>query len=246
MNAAASKTEKRSFAKRLQTWVRDTAVAGLIATAPLIVVWLVIDKLILSMDGVLGLVPEEWREAKWTPPWADLPMPVLKTPGLGFFLSVLLIVLIGWIARGFVGKRIVAYVAQTVQQIPILGTIYAAVRQLLEAVFSSQAQQFQRVVLVEFPRKGVYVLGFVTAKAWAGVEAVVGQPMVAVFVPTTPNPTSGFFAMFPESECVALDMTVEEAFKALMSSGIVQPDRGGVLIGADVGPMTVEIEPVQL
>lgn len=246
MNATQSKGEKRSGPRRLRTWLRDSLVAGTIASAPLIVVWIVFDKLILSMDGVLGLVPEDWRNATWTPPWADLPIPVLKTPGLGFALSVLLIVLVGWIARGFVGKRIVAYVADTVQQIPVLGTIYAAVRQLLEAVFSSQAQQFQRVVLVQFPRKGVYVLGFVTAKAWPGVEEAVGESLVAVFVPTTPNPTSGFFAMFPEDECIALDMTVEEAFKALMSSGIVQPDRGGVLIGADVGTMTVDVEPVNL
>jgi len=233
-----------SKGKNLRAWVRDSLVAGLIATAPLIVVWIVIDKLVLSMDGVLGWLPEEWRDARWTPPWADLPIPVLKTPGLGFVLSLVLIILIGWIARGLFGRRVVGKITAAFTAIPILGTVYSAVRQLLEAVFSSQAQQFQRVVMVEFPRKGCYVLGFLTARAWPGVDAALGQPMVAVFVPTTPNPTSGFFAMFPETDVIALEMTVEEAFKAIMSSGIVQPTDGGVMIGMDVGTMTVDIDPV--
>ncbi len=237
-------SEKPSIRKRLQTSVRDSLVAGLIAVAPLIVVWVVIDKLVLSMDGVLGWLPEEWRAVTWTPPWADLAVPVLKTPGLGFVLSLVLIVAIGWVARGLFGRRVVAKITSGFQQIPILGTIYSAVRQLLEAVFSSQAQQFQRVVMVEFPRKGCWVLGFVTAKAWTGAEDAVGRQLVSTFVPTTPNPTSGFFAMFPEDEVVPLTMTVEEAFKAIMSSGIVHPVHGGLLVGADVGTMTVEMEPV--
>ncbi|MCP4867710.1 MAG: DUF502 domain-containing protein [Proteobacteria bacterium] len=232
--------------KRVRTWVRDSFVAGLIAVAPLAVVWIVVDRLVFETNGVLGWLPEEWREARWTPPWADLPIPVLKTPGLGFALTLLLIVLLGWVARGLFGRRVVGKITEGFQAIPILGTIYSAVRQLLEAVFSSQAQQFQRVVMVQFPRKGCYVLGFVTARAWPGVETALGQAMVSVFVPTTPNPTSGFFAMFDEQEVIALNMTVEEAFKAIMSSGIVQPIDGGAMIGLDVGTMTVELEPVSV
>jgi uncharacterized membrane protein len=230
--------------KRTQTWLRDSGIAGLIAAAPLFVVWVVVDKLILSMDGVLGLLPDQWREARWTPPWADASIPILKTPGLGFFLSVLLIIVIGALARGIVGRRIINRVTRTFQGIPVVGTIYSATRQLLEAVFSRQAQSFQRVVMVQFPKDGCWVLGFVTARAWAGAEHAAGTPLVSVFVPTTPNPTSGFFVMFPETEVVALKMTVEEAFKAIMSSGIVAPEDGGAMEGTGVQSMTMRVEPV--
>ena len=234
----------KTFGKRISNWLRDSLVAGLIAAAPLFVVWVVVDRLILSMDGVLGWLPNAWREATWTPPWADLPIPILKTPGLGFFLSLVLIVVIGALARGIVGRRIVNSVTKTFTGVPIIGTIYSATRQLLEAVFSGKAQSFQRVVMVQFPREGCYVLGFVTARAWAGAEQAVGTPLVSVFVPTTPNPTSGFFVMFPEDEIVALKMTVEEAFKAIMSSGIVAPEDGGMMADMDVQTMTVKVEPV--
>jgi uncharacterized membrane protein len=230
--------------KKVRTWIRDSLVAGLIAVAPLAVVWIVVDKLVFETNGVLGWLPVEWQEAAWTPPWANLSIPVLKTPGLGFLLTLVLIVLVGWIARGLFGRRVVAKITDGFTQIPILGTIYSAVRQLLEAVFSSQAQQFQRVVMVQFPREGAYVLGFITAKAWSGVSEALGKPMVSVFVPTTPNPTSGFFVMFPETDVIALNMTVEEAFKAIMSSGIVQPADGGEMT-MNVGTMTLNIEPVK-
>ena len=235
---------EKTLGKRARTWFRDSLVAGLIAAAPLFVVWVVVDRLILSMDGVLGWLPNSWREAAWTPPWADLPIPILKTPGLGFVLSVLLIIAIGALARGIVGRRIVNSVTNTFTRGPLVGTIYSATRQLMEAVFSRKAQSFQRVVMVQFPRDGCYVLGFVTAKAWSGACNAVGMPLMSVFVPTTPNPTSGFFVMFPEDEIIAMKMTVEEAFKAIMSSGIVAPLDGGMMEDVDVQTMTVKVEPV--
>jgi len=234
----------KSVGKKIRHWLRDSLVAGLIAAAPLFVVWMVVDRLILSMDGVLGWLPKAWREATWTPPWAEVQIKVLETPGLGFFLSVLAIILIGALARGIVGRRIVDSVTRTFTSVPIIGTIYSATRQLLEAVFSQQAQSFQRVVMVQFPKEGCYVLGFVTAKAWSGAETAARTPLVSVFVPTTPNPTSGFFVMFPEDEVIALKMTVEEAFKAIMSSGIVAPADGGMMEDVDVQTMTVKVEPV--
>lgn len=230
---------------RAQTWIRDSLVTGIIASVPMVTVWWVFNRIVLNMDGVLALVPQSLRNTTWTPPFSAAPIPFLKTPGLGFILSIVILVLIGALARGFVGRRLVRYIVEPIRAVPLLGTIYNAVRQLLEAVFSSQAQSFQRVVLVQFPREGAYVLGFVTAKAWDGVSEAVGRSMISVFVPTTPNPTSGFFVMFADEDCIPLNMTVEEAFKAIMSSGIVTPADGGVL-GVEVGAMTVEIEPVKL
>ena len=232
-------------ATSLQRFLRDSLVAGIVSAVPLVAVWWVFDQVVLNMDGVLAFLPQQVREVTWTPPFSTAPIPFLKTPGLGFILTIVLLVFVGAFARGFVGRALVRAIVDPLQRTPVLGTIYSAVRQLLETVFSKKAQSFQRVVLVQFPREGAYVLAFVTASAWAGVEDAVGKSMVSVFVPTTPNPTSGFFVMFPEDECIPLNMTVEEAFKAIMSSGIVMPADGGVL-GIDVGTMTVNIEPVTI
>ncbi len=224
--------------ERLRAWLWDSLVAGVVAGVPVLVALWIFNKLVLSMDGVLALLPEETRSITWTPPWLDAPIPFLKTPGLGFLLSLVVLILIGGLARGILGRRVVQWLTSVFAGVPVLGTIYTATRQLVEAVFSSRAQQFQRVVLVPFPHSGSYCLGFLTAEAWTGVQEAVDQRLVSVFVPTTPNPTSGFFVMFPESRIQVLDMTVEEAFKAIMSSGIVTPSAGGVLKGVEVADLT--------
>lgn len=226
--------------RRLQTALRDNMVAGILVAAPLSLVLWVFNKLVLSMDGVLALVPSNIRLIEWSPPWLEKPISIFETPGLGFFLTLLLILLIGTVARGYAGRTVIQAVTDLVSRVPLLGTIYGGARQLLEAVFSSRAQGFQRVVLVEFPRAGCYCLGFLTAEAWEGVEKVVGEALVSVFVPTTPNPTSGFFVMYPKSELRVLNMTVEEAFKAIMSSGIVIPSNGGLAEDVDIAEITGE------
>ncbi len=231
-----SQNSQRSF----RTLLRDNLVAGILVAAPISVVLWVFNKLVLSMDGVLALVPSGIRSLRWSPPWLDRPIPILETPGLGFFLTLVLVFLIGTLARGYFGRTVLARLAELVERVPLLGTIYSATRQLLEAVFSSRAQNFQRVVLVEFPRSGCYCLGFLTAEAWAGVQQAVGKVLVSVFVPTTPNPTSGFFVLYPRDELRVLNMTVEEAFKAIMSSGIVAPVDGG-LADVEVSTITAEV-----
>ncbi|MBJ96139.1 MAG: hypothetical protein CMP23_16885 [Rickettsiales bacterium] len=226
--------------RSLRTMLRDNLVAGILVAAPIAVVLWVFNKLVLSMDGVLALVPQSIRSLRWTPPLLGTPTPILETPGLGFFLTVILVVMLGVLARGYFGRTVLQRLAVLVEQVPLLGTIYSATRQLLEAVFSSRAQNFQRVVLVEFPRKGCYCLGFLTAEAWQGVQQAVGSALVSVFVPTTPNPTSGFFVLYPRDELRVLNMTVEEAFKAIMSSGIVAPRDGG-LADLEVSEITAEV-----
>lgn len=235
----------RSLRKRLQLWLRDSLVAGLVAAAPLFVVWVVVDKLILSVDGVLGVLPDHWREVSWTPPWADAAIPFLKTPGLGFVLSLVLLVAVGAVARGIVGRRIVARVTRAVTGVPLLGTVYSATRKLMETVFSSKAQSFRRVVLVEFPRRECWAVGFVIARAWAEAEQVTGRQLVSVFVPTTPNPTSGFYIVVPEEQLLPMSMTVEDAFKAIMSGGIVTPEAAGGAPEVDVQSMTAKVEAVK-
>jgi len=230
--------------------MRDSIVAGLVATVPLIVVWWVLDKVVFSQAGILSLIPRSIRLKKWSPPWLAGEVVVLDTPGLGFLLSLTLIMFVGAgfriLAKGALGRAIGDRFSRMLETVPLLGTLYTAVRQLMEAIFSSRAQQFERVVLVQFPRPGAYCLGFLTATAWPGVREAVGRSLVSVFVPTTPNPTSGFFVMFDEEEVTVLDMTVEEAFKAIMSSGIIAPARGGVLTGADPTSVTSNFQAQEL
>jgi len=243
-----SPSESSSVFRRLRLWMRDSIVAGLIATVPLIVVWWVLDKVVLSQAGILSLIPLAIRQQKWSPPWMVGEVAVLDTPGLGFLFSLSFIMFVGaafrGLARGALGRARGERFSGMLETVPILGTLYTAVRQLMEAIFSTRAQKFQRVVLVQFPRPGAYCLGFLTARAWPGVSEAVGHELVSVFVPTTPNPTSGFFVMFGEEEVTVLDMTVEEAFKAIMSSGIVQPLRGGILKGADPASVTSNFEKI--
>lgn len=224
----------------LRTWIRDNLAAGVIAAVPLVVVYWVVDKVILSMDGVLRFLPTGVREATWHPPWLPGPVRLLETPGLGFFASALLLILIGAVVRGFIGQRLARWIIDPLRRTPILGTIYTATRQLLETVFSNQAQSFQRVVLVQFPARGTWALGFVTARTWDGASEATGVSLFSVFVPTTPNPTSGFFVMVDERELIPMEMTVEQAFQTIMSAGIIQPPNGRKL-ETDIGSMTLEV-----
>ena len=233
VNAAAA--DGPTFRKRVQRWVRDSLISGIVVAVPLFVVYWVVERIVLQVEGVLGPLPT-----------ALVPQWVKDIPGLGFTVTILVLLVLGTLIRGFIGRRVVGGVEGLLRRVPLVGTLYFAFQQLLKSVFSQEAQSFQRVVLVEFPRKDAYCLGFVTAKAWEGAEAAVGRPMTSVFVPTTPNPTSGFFMMIPDEDLVVLNMTVEEAFKSIMSSGIVLPADGGVAEGLDLHSVTMELPPVRV
>lgn len=231
----ASTEDGPSRRQRAQRWLRDSLISGIVVAVPLFVVYWVVERIVLQVEGVLGPLP-----TTLVPQW------IKEIPGLGFSVTILVLLILGTLFRGFVGRRLVSAVEWLLRRVPLVGTLYFAFQQLLKSVFSPEAQHFQRVVLVEFPRPGAYCLGFLTAKAWEGAEKAVGKSMTSVFVPTTPNPTSGFFVMIPDEDLIVLNMTVEEAFKSIMSSGIVLPADGGVAEGVDVQSVTMELEPVQI
>ncbi|MCO4768953.1 MAG: DUF502 domain-containing protein [Deltaproteobacteria bacterium] len=227
--------EPKSLQSQMSRFIRDSLISGIVVAIPLYIVYWVVERIILQVEGVLGPLPT-----------ALVPQWVKDIPGLGFVVTLLVLLALGTLFRGFVGRRLVSFLEGLLRRVPLIGTLYFAFQQLLKSVFSADAQSFQRVVLVEFPRRHSYCLGFVTERAWSGVETAVGRTLISVFVPTTPNPTSGFFMMIPEDELIVLNMTVEEAFKAIMSSGIVMPEDGGVLHGVDPKTVTQDIEPVTL
>ena len=143
-------------------------------------------------------------------------------PGLEILISLLLITIIGWLSLSFLGKKLFDLFESILNKIPILRTIYSAVGQLTETFTKSKSDK-KNVVLVEYPRKGVWAVGFATKENKGMIKEKVGQELVNVFVPTTPNPTSGFLLMFPKSEIIYLDLSFEEASKFIVSAGSTEP-----------------------
>lgn len=150
-----------------------------------------------------------------------------NVPGVGLIFGAVLITLIGAIAAGFLGRYIIRLGEALLNRMPVVRSIYGATKQILETVISTQSDAFREVVLVEYPRKDLWVIGFVTGNTKGEVAGSIPIPMVNVFVPTTPNPTSGFLLFCPRKDVIFLKMSVEEAVKLVVSAGIVTPPNRG-------------------
>jgi uncharacterized membrane protein len=134
------------------------------------------------------------------------------------------ILLIGLMARNIVGRWLLDFGEGTLQRIPLAGSVYKTLKQLLETVFRSNSTRFRRVVLVEYPSKGLFAIGFVTGVLGSAMQSTSDQPMLSVFIPTAPNPTTGWYAVVPEASVKDLNLSVEDAFRTIISAGIVNPD----------------------
>ncbi len=194
--------------------MRKYFIAGLLVWLPVGATILVIKLLVDTMDQTLLLLPPEWRPAE---------ILGFNVPGLGIALSVLVVFATGVIFANFLGRRLVTFWEALLARIPLVRTVYTAVKQVTETVFSSSSQSFRQVLLVEYPRRGIWSLGFQTNTGLGEVQQKTGEEVVAVFVPTTPNPTSGFVLMIPRKEVVEMDMSVDEGLKMIVSMGVVVP-----------------------
>lgn len=145
-------------------------------------------------------------------------------PGLGLLLTVSIILLVGFLATNILGRSIINFSHQILSRIPVVNSIYITVKQIVDAFLHKDKQAFQRVVMIEYPRKGIYGLGFVTGVAEGEVQLKTEQRVLNIFVPTTPNPTSGFLLLVPESDVIPLEMTVEEGIKMIISGGVITPE----------------------
>ena len=159
------------------------------------------------------LIPKEINPNHYLP---------FSIPGLEVIVSVILITLIGYLSLSFIGRKFLLFVNDLFKRIPILRTIYSAIGQMTQS-FAKSSNKKKRVVLVEYPRKGSWAVGFATKDNTGEITKKTGQNLVNVFVPTTPNPTSGFLLMFPKDEVIFLDMTFEEASKFIVSAGTSDP-----------------------
>ena len=205
-------TRKPGLFGRIRSWF----FTGILVTAPVLLTVYITWAAIQLIDGqVVSLLPvlKDWN--------------TLQIPGVGLVIGVILITLIGALAAGFLGRWIIRLGESLLNRMPVVRTIYGASKQILETIISSQSDAFREVVLVEYPRKELWVIGFVTGGTKGEVRRLVDSDMVNVFVPTTPNPTSGFLLFCPRSEVIFMQMSVEEAVKLVVSGGIVTPPDAG-------------------
>ena len=147
-------------------------------------------------------------------------------PGIGILLALLVLLGTGLIAANYFGKRFVDFWESLLERIPLVRNIYSAVKRFAEIILSDSSQSFSRVLLIEYPRKGLYSLSFQTSQNLGEIQEKIGDNVVCVFVPTTPNPTSGLILMVPEKDVIELDMNVEDALKMVISLGVVVPGEG--------------------
>ncbi|MEL7024354.1 MAG: DUF502 domain-containing protein [Pseudomonadota bacterium] len=197
-------------------WFRRYMIAGLLIWLPIgvtvFIVRILIDLTDSSLDGLLRWLPE-----------SPLKEFLGEIPGLGAIVSVLILLLTGLFTANIVGRRLVAGTEQLLERVPLVRTVYSAVKNFAEVVFSPSGESFKQVLLVQYPRKGLWSLAFQTSTELGEIQARTGQPMICTFVPTTPNPTSGFIIMVPREDAIVLDMDVESALKMIISLGVVVP-----------------------
>lgn len=189
-------------------------IAGLLVWVPLGITFLVIRALVGVMDRTLLLLPPDWR------PEALLGFPV---PGLGIVLSILVVLITGMVVANLLGRKLVEGWESLLNRIPLVRSIYSAVKQILETIFVAGGKSFRKVLMVEYPRRGLWTLAFQTGSGTEEVHDKAGHRLMTVFVPTTPNPTSGFIILVPEEDIIELDMSVEDGLKLIMSLGVVAP-----------------------
>ena len=207
--------EQRVF-MQLGAKVRAYFFTGILVTAPVSITFYMAYQIIMWIDnGVEKLLPPQIKEY-----YNNIPFTI---PGLGVLLLLVALILIGMFAAGFVGSFFVRLGDWIVKRMPVISSIYSLLKQVFETLFSNKNQSFRQVVLLEYPRKGIWILGFVSGNTEGEVKSKINQDMLNIFIPTTPNPTSGFLIFVPKEDVIMLDMSVEDGLKFVVSCGIVLP-----------------------
>lgn len=195
--------------------IRKYLISGLLVWLPIWVTLLVIKFLVDILSRSLTLLPHEWQP--------DVLLG-FHVPGIGVIITLLVILLTGVFAANFIGSKLVALGDAMVARIPLVRSIYTGVKQVTQTVFTPGGQSFRKVLLVEFPKQDVWSIAFQTGEVIKDIENALGsEPMVSYFIPTTPNPTSGFLMMAPKSKVIELNMSVDQALKLVISLGVVKP-----------------------
>ena len=195
--------------------MRKYFITGLLILVPLAITLWVLHAVISTMDQSLLLLPVEWRPEK---------LVGFQVLGIGTVLTLLIIFVTGLLAQNFIGNYVVRAWESLLQRIPIVSSIYSSVKQVSDTLFSSSGNAFRKAVLIEYPRRDCWTIGFLTGVPGGDVVNHLKGEFVSVYVPTTPNPTSGFFLMLPKDQAIELDMSVDAALKYIVSMGVVAPE----------------------
>ncbi|MEJ5358310.1 MAG: DUF502 domain-containing protein [Desulfobacterales bacterium] len=211
---AAPRSGKRSLSARLRAYF----LAGVLVTAPLaITAYLAVSFLLWIDTGVGRLVPARYNPDTYLP---------FSVPGIGLLLVIVFLTLAGWSARNLFGRFLLRASEALLERMPVVRGIYATLKQVFHTAMAGGSHAFREVVLLEFPRPGLWAMGFVTGSCRGEVQARLPSAALSVFVPTAPNPTSGFLLFVPRRDLVFLEMTVEEAIKMVVSAGMITPPTG--------------------
>lgn len=196
--------------------MRKYFITGLLILVPLAITLWVLNLIIGTMDQSLLLLPERWRPET---------LVGFHIPGLGTILTLLIVFITGLLTQNFVGNYVIVVWEAMLKRIPVVNSIYSSVKQVSDTLFSSSGNAFRKALLVQYPREGCWTIAFLTGTPGGDVKNHLHGDYVSVYVPTTPNPTSGFFLMMPRADVVELDMSVDAALKYIVSMGVVAPEK---------------------
>ena len=207
--------------------VRRYFITGLLVWAPLGITLWVLDLLVSAMDQTLLLVPPAWRTESWLG---------VHIPGLGVIMSLLIVFATGVLAANIIGQRLVKFWEGVLARIPVVNAIYRGVKQVSDTLFAPGGQAFRKALLVQWPSPGMWTIAFLTGTPGGDVANHLKGDYVSIYVPTTPNPTGGYFVMVAREAVIELDMTVDDALKYIISMGVASPDGSGGKSGRVVPP----------
>ena len=195
--------------------IRSWFITGILVLTPIILTVYVAWTFITFVDNlVVPIVPIDYRPSNYLP---------FSIPGLGLIIVFIFTTLVGSLATGLFGRTLIRIWEYILNRMPVVRSVYSAIKQILETVMAAQSDAFRQAVLVQYPRKDIWAIGFVTGSTKGEVGKNVSEKMINVFMPTTPNPTSGFLLFFPEKDLIYLKMSVEDALKLVVSGGMVIP-----------------------
>ena len=194
--------------------LRKWLFTGLLVIVPGMITLWVLQWIVGLLDQTLLILPEAWHPDR---------LLGIHIPGFGIVLTLGILLLVGAAASNFAGRKLVQWGDALISRIPVVRSIYSSVKQVSDTLFSESGNAFRKAVLIQWPREGVWTLAFVTGAPGGEVAAYLRDEFVSVYVPTTPNPTGGYFVMLRKSDCVELDMSVDAALKYIVSMGVVAP-----------------------
>lgn len=208
--------------------MRSNFLTGLIIITPIaLTIWLIWSVVGWIDARVWAIVPDAYQPHRYIQTLYNIQISEqYDIPGIGLVVFLVFTIFVGWMGKGFVGRSLIRWAERVVNRMPVVRSVYSGAKQIAETVLNKKNNSFDKACLIEYPRKGIWAIGFVSTKARGEIANLSpeGKELISVFVPTTPNPTSGFLLFFPSTDIRELDMSVEDAAKLVISAGLVYPN----------------------